>query len=202
MREEAAVVPRVRVETIITAIRYLLLVRARPISRHVHHQRRRATIIEEILHHARAAAVVGRSEPTTEEWQEVDLGPVIRSRSEDARHLDTDIDSRVIANHSRVDDEDEEGELGGAIVLLEKGCGVVITDRSVSWTLTKCSAQEGEERERSEMHCEKLWSRASMQRSRSVGGSQSDVDTGPDMSDEGQSCSRKRRDPNSPRQLL
>ena len=101
------------------------------------------------------------------------MGAVVHPWSEDARDLDPDVDVGVVPDHGRVDDESEECDLVSGIVLLEKGGRIVITDRGISWTLSYCCAQQGEEvEEESEMHREsygvellcgkaKMWERAS-----------------------------------------
>ena len=67
-----------------------------------------APIIEEVLHHTGAVdTVVGRSKTTAKERQEVDFRPVINPRGKNARNFDADIYFLVIANHRRVDNEDE-----------------------------------------------------------------------------------------------
>ena len=99
--------------------------------------------------------MVGRCKPATEIRQQVDLSAVVHPWSENAWHLDTDVDLGVVPDHGRVDDEDQQRDLVGGIVLLEKGGCVVVTDRRVSWALSKYCTDQGKKWEVFEMHCER-----------------------------------------------
>ena len=98
--------------------------------------------------------MVGRCKTATKVRQQVDLSTIVHSRGENTWYLDADIDLGVIPDHGRVDDEDQQRDLVGRIVLLEKGGRVIVTDRRVSWALSKSCADKSEEWKVFEMHCE------------------------------------------------
>ena len=135
----------------------ILLIRARPIRRHIQHQRRRAAIIEEVLRQARAAAAaVGRVEHAVEVRQQVDGRAVVHALGEDAGDADADVRLGVVADDGRVDDERDERLLRGGVVFLEEGRGVVVADGDVGGALCEAGgAQEGEDADGGELeHCE------------------------------------------------
>ena len=114
---------------------YSLLVRALPVSRHIHLQRRRPSIVEKIHANAGLAAAIGRQQRAVEVWQKVDGGAIIgRICREDARHRYTDIGLCVVSDDCCVDDKCDQSLLVGGIVFFQKGGGVIVALGLVSNT--------------------------------------------------------------------
>jgi hypothetical protein len=69
--------------------------------------------------------------------------PVIRALGEDTGHFDADGDVGVVADGGRVDDEDEQHDLGRGIVLLEERVGVDVADGGIGGPLGEVLGRGG-----------------------------------------------------------
>jgi len=120
------------------------LVRVCAVGGHVHQQRSRSAIVQEVLGHAAGASAVGGGQATVKVRQEVDLGAVVHAGGEDTGHFDADVGLGVVADDGGVDEECQERVLVLGGVLLEEGGGVVVADGGVGWALGDGGADKGE----------------------------------------------------------
>ena len=120
-----------------------LLVGSRAVGRHVHHQWYRSAVVEEVHCHS-GRAVVRAGEPAVKVRQQVDIGAVVHTGSEDTRDLDANIGLRIVANDRCVDHERQERGLVGGRILLQQCGSIVVADRGVGRALGKRGAHEGE----------------------------------------------------------
>lgn len=117
-----------------------VLVRGLVIGRHVLHQRRSTTSIEEV-DRAGFFIDIGREETSVEVGEKVDRLSIVCAGGKDAWHCDTGVGLRVVANDHGVDKQRQEGILVGWGIVLEQSCGVVVTDRGVGRSLPQDQAQ-------------------------------------------------------------
>jgi len=82
-----------------------ILVRRCAISWHIHHQRNRSTVIEEVLRDTHASSSIAGSETTIEVACEIDFGAVVHAWGQDTRDHDADIWFGVVADDSSINDE-------------------------------------------------------------------------------------------------
>lgn len=118
------------------------------VGRHVHHERDRSSIVEEVDDGARATALVGGGKATVKVGKKVDHGAVVHSLVQDAVDGDADIGLGVVADDGSVDEEGQQGVLRRGIVDLEQGGGVVVTDGLIGRALSGGGASKGEGGER------------------------------------------------------
>ena len=134
--------------------RSLLLVRVGAVCRLVHHQRHRATIVEEVLRNTDVAAIVGGLQATVEVRQKVDGGAVEGAGSEDTWDHDANVRLGVVADDGGVDDQGQEGVLVGGIILLEESSGVIVADGGVRRALRDGGTDGSENSKSFELHDE------------------------------------------------
>lgn len=104
----------------------LLLVRARAVGGHVHHERSSSATVEEVDGDTLVSATVGRGELAIEVWQEVDLSAIVGALGENTGDGDAHVRLGVVSDNGSVDEEGQESVLVLASVVLEEGSGVVV----------------------------------------------------------------------------
>ena len=102
-----------------------------PVRRFIHHQWYCTAIVKKVNGHTNIPTTVGGVEGAIEVGQEIDLGVIVFSGSQDTRHRDADVWFGVVSYHGCVDNESQKRVLVGGIILIQQGFCIVVTDRGI-----------------------------------------------------------------------